>query len=318
MTPIQRKAIPLCISGNDISAMARTGSGKTAAFLIPTIAKLKEHSTRVGIRCVVISPTRELTMQSYQMSRQLSRYMNIKACALTGGEGLNQEFDSLSQNPDIIFATPGRLMHLILELDITMASVETLILDEADRLFEMGVTEQLMLIIGKMVNPNRQTLLFSATMPDDLANFTKVGLNNPVLVKLDKELRIPDTLQMDFFLIRNEDKDAMLINLLKGMKDKLVIVFVATKHHVEYLEYLTQAAQINSAGMYGMLDQTCRSEIMNMFRKKRRRVLIVTDLAARGLDIPMLDVVIHYNFSDTPKLFIHRSGRVARMGRPGN
>ena len=244
--------------------------------------------------------------------------MNLKCTALTGGEGLNQEFDALSQNPDIIFATPGRLMHLIIELEITMASVETLILDEADRLFEMGITEQLMLIIGKMVNPNRQTLLFSATMPDDLADFTKVGLNNPVIVKLDKELRIPDTLKMDFYLVRNEDKDAMLIKLLRQVKKKLTIVFCATKHHVEYLEYLTQAAKINAVGMYGMMDQTARNDIMAMFRKKKRQVLLVTDLAARGLDIPELDVVIHYNFSDTPKLFIHRSGRVARAGRLGN
>lgn len=243
--------------------------------------------------------------------------MNFKMTALTGGEGLNSEFDALSQNPDIIFATPGRLMHLILELNITLASVEMLVLDEADRLFEMGITEQLMLIIGKMVNPNRQTLLFSATMPGDLADFTKVGLNNPVLVKLDKELKIPETLKMDFFLVRNEDKDAILINLLKTIQKSLTIVFVSTKHHVEYLEYLTRAAKINSVGMYGKMDQTARNEIMAMFRNKKRSVLIVTDLAARGLDIPMLDVVVHYNFSDTPKLFIHRSGRVARMGRPG-
>jgi len=123
---------------------------------------------------------------------------------------------------------------------------------------------------------------------------------------------------MDFFILRNEDKDAILINFLRSIQKKLTIVFVATKHHVEYLEYLTQAAKINSVGMYGKMDQTARNDIMAMFRKKKRHVLIVTDLAARGLDIPMLDVVIHYNFSDTPKLFVHRSGRVARMGRPGN
>jgi ATP-dependent RNA helicase DDX54/DBP10 len=218
--------------------MSRTGSGKTAAFLIPTLHKLKEHSLRVGVRCVVISPTRELTMQSYQMCRQLGKFTNLKSTAITGGEGLNSEFEALSRNPDIIFATPGRLMHLISELDIGFSSVETLILDEADRLFEMGISEQLMLIFGKMTNPTRQTLLFSATMPGELANFATVGLNNPVIVKLDKDLKLPETLRMDFFLVRNDDKNAALLFLLRKLVGKLGIVFVSTKHHVEYLEYM--------------------------------------------------------------------------------
>jgi ATP-dependent RNA helicase DDX54/DBP10 len=129
-------------------------------------------------------------------------------------------------------------MHLISELDIGFSSVETLILDEADRLFEMGISEQLMLIFGKMTNPTRQTLLFSATMPGELANFATVGLNNPVIVKLDKDLKLPETLRMDFFLVRNDDKNAALLFLLRKLVGKLGIVFVSTKHHVEYLEYM--------------------------------------------------------------------------------
>ena len=321
-TPIQRKAIPMSLSGQDIIAIARTGSGKTAAFLIPIFQRLKVHSNIVGARAVVISPTRELAYQTLKFALDLGKYTSLKFAALVGGDGLKSEFNKLAENPDILIATPGRLLHFILELNYSLANVEMVVLDEADRLVEMGLMEQVSSILSHMKHPNRQTLCFSATLPEVLTDFSKTGLSNPVLIKLDQEHKLPEELDLDFFMVRKEDKEALLLHIITHIidlsKDQLSIIFVATRHHVEYMEFLLNSFKIPAVGLYGAMDQEARTRALEMFRKSRRNFLITTDLAARGLDIPLLDNVIHYDFAYTPKLFIHRSGRVARAGRPGH
>lgn len=320
-TPIQRKVIPVVLSGQDLIAVARTGSGKTAAFLIPMIQKLKEHSTVVGARALVISPTRELATQTLRFAIELCKFSSLKICLLVGGDGLKSEFSKLAENPDIIIATPGRLMHFILELNYSLASVEMVVLDESDRLIEMGLMEQVKTILSSTTHANKQTLCFSATLPEVLTHFAKTGLSHPTLVKLDQEFKLPPELKLDFFMIRAEDRDCALMYLLNSVvnlnSDELTMIFVATRHHVEYLEFLLNKAGIHCTGLYGALDQEARNNSLDSFRRKQVNLMITTDVSSRGLDIPLLDNVIHYDFPYTPNLFIHRSGRAARAGREG-
>ena len=317
-TPIQRKAIPPAVAGNDIIAVAKTGSGKTAAFLMPMLQKLREHSGIVGARGVVISPTRELAVQTLRFAVELGKFSNLKFALLVGGDGLKTEFTKLAENPDVIIATPGRLMHFIVELKYSLSKVEVVVLDEADRLVEMGLMEQVKIILNSMNSPARQTLCFSATLPDVLSDFSKTGLSQPILIKLDQEYKLPEGLQLEFYIVRGEDKDAALVHLLKQFgPHELTIVFVATRHHVEYLETLFRLLNIPCVGMFGAMDEEARKNSLNWFVQKRKNILITTDVTARGIDIPFLDNVVHYDFPATPKLFIHRSGRTARAGRTG-
>ena len=317
-TPIQRKAIPPAMAGNDLIAVAKTGSGKTAAFLIPMLQKMREHCNIVGARAVVISPTRELAVQTLRFAVELSKFSSLKFALLVGGDGLKQEFTKLAENPDVIIATPGRLMHFIVELKYSLSKVEVAVLDEADRLVEMGLMDQVKIILNSMSNQSRQTLCFSATLPDVLTDFSKTGLSQPILVKLDQEYRLPEELILEYYIVRGEDKDAALIHVLKKFKSsEPTIVFVSTRHHVDYLETLFEIIGIPCIGLYGAMDEEARKNALNMFIKKKRNVLITTDVTARGIDIPFLDNVVHYDFPATPKLFIHRSGRAARAGRIG-
>jgi ATP-dependent RNA helicase DDX54/DBP10 len=316
-TPIQRKAIPAALSGTDMIAVAKTGSGKTAAFLVPLLHRLKEHSSTVGARAVVISPTRELAIQTLRFATELGKYSNLKFALLVGGDGLKQEFTKLSENPDVIIATPGRLMHFIIELKYSLSKVEISVLDEADRLVEMGLMEQVKVILSSMSLGSRQTLCFSATLPDTLAEFSKTGLSQPLLVKLDQEFRLPETLDLDFFVVRSEDKLAALVHVLKGFGRQSGIVFVATRHHVEYLEMYLGLIGFLAIGLFGAMDEEARRKALKIFTKKKKNLLITTDVTARGIDIPFLEFVVHFDFPATPKLFIHRSGRAARAGRYG-
>lgn len=270
-TPIQRRAIPVAITGQDLIAVARTGSGKTAAFLIPILNRLAQHSTTVGVRVVIISPTRELAQQTYRFTKELTRFMNVRSALLTGGDGLRNEFDKLAANPDILVATPGRLLHLVVEMQYSLSTVEMVVLDEADRLIEMGLIEQVSIVLKAMNYEQRQTLCFSATLPEQLTQFSKTGLNNPVLVKLDQEHKLPDELTIDHFVVRFEDKDCALLHLLFSVikansANVLTIVFTASRHHVDYLETLLQASGLRAAGLHGHMDQQARDIVMNAVR----------------------------------------------------
>eukprot|EP00889_Picochlorum_renovo_P007309 jgi/Picre1/34339/NNA_001811.t1 len=319
-TPIQRKTIPLILQGLDIVGMARTGSGKTAAFVIPLLEKLKGHSaTATGARACILSPTRELALQTYKVVQDLGRHMDLRTAVLVGGDSMEAQFTELAASPDIIVATPGRLVHHLAEVDaFNLKAVELVIFDEADRLFEMGFAEQLAEILSGMSNA-RQTLLFSATMPRILAEFARAGLKDPELIRLDADTKISPDLKMYFFRVREEEKVAALVFLLREVieKGQSTILFVSTRHHVEFLCLLLDQEHISAVPVHGNMDQTARKINMAKFKAKKAEVLVVTDVAARGLDIPLLDNVINYDFPPKPKLFVHRSGRVARAGRPG-
>ncbi|KAG3033836.1 putative DEAD-box ATP-dependent RNA helicase 29 [Phytophthora cactorum] len=318
-TPIQRKSLPIVLSGKDCVAMARTGSGKTAAFLIPMVEKLKEHSTKIGVRAVVLSPTRELAVQTLRFAKQLSKFTSLKMALIVGGEGMDQQFEAIAANPDVLVATPGRLMHLLQEIpDFNLKAVEYVVFDEADRIFEMGFAEQLQEILKNMPT-SRQTLLFSATLPKALVQFARAGLSDPELIRLDVENKISENLKMAFFTVRSLDKPALFLYMVREFvpKGDQTIVFAATRHHVEFLHALLAANHIEASCAYGDMDQASRKINLGKFRAKKTSLLIVTDVAARGIDIPLLNNVLNYSFPPTAKLFVHRVGRAARAGRSG-
>jgi ATP-dependent RNA helicase DDX54/DBP10 len=259
---------------------------------------------------------------------------------------MDEQFEMISSNPDVIIATPGRLLHLAVEMNLDLRSVQYVVFDEADRLFEMGFETSLTEIIHRLP-PSRQTLLFSATLPKSLVEFAKAGLLNPKLVRLDAESKISADLRMAFFSVKQDEKDACLLLLLRDViriplgvnaphdqerrreaKSKHVaqeqftaphqtLVFAATKHHVEYLTALLTAAGYAVSHIYGSLDQSARTRQMDQFRCGRTSVLVVTDVAARGIDIPVLANVVNYDFPQGARVFVHRVGRTARAGRSG-
>ncbi|KAH7559340.1 hypothetical protein BM1_04277 [Bipolaris maydis] len=351
-TPIQRKAVPLMLQGEDVVGMARTGSGKTAAFVIPMIQKLKAHSAKVGARGIIMSPSRELALQTLKVVKELGRGTDLRTILLVGGDSLEEQFSSMTTNPDIIIATPGRFLHLKVEMGLDLSSVKYIVFDEADRLFEMGFAAQLSEILYALP-ASRQTLLFSATLPKSLVEFARAGLQEPKLIRLDAESKISPDLKSAYFTIKSGDRDGALLYLLDNVikvpvgetdaakkareesekptkkrkrsegfvKDLPVaestIIFAATKHRVEYLANLLRNLGYAISYVYGNLDQTARKEQIQDFRTGLTRILIVTDVAARGVDMPHINHVINYDFPSQPKIFVHRVGRTARAGRKG-
>ncbi|KAF6141151.1 hypothetical protein GIB67_006596 [Kingdonia uniflora] len=318
-TPIQRKTMPLILSGGDVVAMARTGSGKTAAFLVPMLERLKQHEPQSGVRALILSPTRDLALQTLKFAKELGRFTDLRISLLVGGDSMIKQFEDLAQNPDIIIATPGRLMHQLSEVeDLSLRTVEYVVFDEADSLFGMGFAEQLHEILLKL-SETRQTLLFSATLPSALAEFAKAGLRDPQLVRLDLETKISPDLKLTFFTLRKEEKHAALLYLVREhiRSDEQTLIFVSTKYHVEFLNILFREEGIEPSICYGDMDQDARKIHISKFRARKTMLLIVTDVAARGIDIPLLDNVINWDFPPKPKIFVHRVGRAARAGRTG-
>ncbi|KAL1977038.1 hypothetical protein VTN31DRAFT_3320 [Thermomyces dupontii] len=357
-TPIQRKTIPVILDDRDVVGMARTGSGKTAAFVIPMIEKLKSHSSKFGLRGLILSPSRELALQTLKVVKELSRGTDLKVVLLVGGDSLEEQFGLMAGNPDIVIATPGRFLHLKVEMRLDLSSVKYVVFDEADRLFEMGFAAQLTEILSGLP-PTRQTLLFSATLPKSLVEFAKAGLQEPTLIRLDTESKISPDLQNAFFSVKSADKEGALLYILhdvikiptgpteaaqkeqeeassgkknskkrKRESEKAInttepvtkystIIFAATKHHVDYLVGLLREAGFSVSYAYGSLDQAARKIQVQRFRSGATNILVVTDVAARGIDIPILANVINYDFPSQPKIFVHRVGRTARAGQKG-
>lgn len=348
-TPIQRKTIPLVLDRKDVVGMARTGSGKTAAFVIPMIERLRAHSTKFGVRALIMSPSRELAIQTLTVVKEMSRGTDLKSVLVVGGDGLEEQFGYMSANPDIVIATPGRFLHLKVEMSLDLSSVQYVVFDEADRLFEMGFADQLTEILHALPL-NRQTLLFSATLPASLVEFARAGLQDPSLVRLDAETKVSPDLESAFFSVKGAEKEGSLLHILhevikmptgapepaqrdlqKGSNKRKrgpepsrakptehsTIVFTATKHHVEYLATVLRESGFAVSHVYGSLDQTMRRMQVDDFRSGKTNILVVTDVAARGIDIPVLANVINYDFPAQPKIFVHRVGRTARAGQRG-
>uniref|UniRef100_A0A2K5ZP24 RNA helicase n=1 Tax=Mandrillus leucophaeus TaxID=9568 RepID=A0A2K5ZP24_MANLE len=304
-TPIQRKTIPVILDGKDVVAMARTGSGKTACFLLPMFERLKTHSAQTGARALILSPTRELALQTLKFTKELGKFTGLKTALILGGDRMEDQFAALHENPDIIIATPGRLVHVAVEMNLKLQSVEYVVFDE------MGFQP---CWPGWSRTPD---LSPSATPP--LSPTSPAGLTEPVLIRLDVDTKLNEQLKTSFFLVREDTKAAVLLHLLRNVvrPQDQTVVFVATKHHAEYLTELLTTQRVSCAHIYSALDPTARKINLAKFTLGKCSALIVTDLAARGLDIPLLDNVINYSFPAKGKLFLHRVGRVARAGRSG-
>ncbi|EZG64997.1 helicase [Gregarina niphandrodes] len=326
-TPVQRKVIPVILSGiGDVVANARTGSGKTAAFLLPLLHRLESHSKVVGARGLVVQPTRELAMQSGLVLRkmlmklvQTSSSELLRVCYLIGGMSMAKQFEHLSNNPDILIVTPGRLVHHMVEADYELGRVCMTIFDEADMLFEMGFESDISYITSKLTWNERQSVFLSATMPAQLVSFARGRLFNPQYVQLDSENSLPDTLALELYFIRSPDKTAALLYWLFNIMEPQTqaIVFCSTAHVVSFLGEILTRHHIKATQLCGQLTQFQRQEAMKSFTKKQSNILLTTDVAARGLDINSLHYVVHYSFPASAKLFIHRSGRTARKGQMG-
>lgn len=332
------------------------------AYLIPLIQRLNgRHSSTVGIKSLILCPSRELALQILKVGKELARGWKaeeggeaIRWGLIVGGEGMDEQFALMSTNPDVIIATPGRLLHLAVEMNLDLQSVTYVVFDEADRLFEMGFATQLEELLDRLPS-SRQTLLFSATLPKSLVDFARAGLQeNPKLVRLDADSKVSEDLRMAFFSVKPTEKEAALLLILRdvigvpvgehtknvattsteadrkrkrpatmglsGADDLLpyqTIVFCATKHHVEYLLLLLTTAGYSCSHIYSSLDQTARSLEMKKFRDGQTSLLIVTDVAARGIDLPVLEHVVNYDFPSSPRVFVHRVGRTARAGKRG-
>ena len=321
-TPIQKKIIPEIMSGFNIIAHSRTGSGKTAAFLLPMLAKLKKHSQIVGTRCLILSPTRDLAFQTGMFCRKLGKFTDLRFALIAGGKGFDDQFEKLAQNPDIIIATPGRVLHHIEEGSLQLKKIEIIIIDEADKMMELSLGEQLRQIIQNCP-PQKQIILLSATIQEQLATFLKSGIIKEYkILSINEENKIPEKLKIHLIYTRKQDKLYTLISLLKtpsiiNIEKQLTIIFVMTKYHCDYLQEVLKYWNISALVIYGSLEQDLRNSTLEDFKKGRKKILIVTDVAARGIDIPLLDNVINFDFPDNHKLFIHRVGRTARAGRSG-
>lgn len=328
-TPIQRKTIPALLEGKDVVAMARTGSGKTAAFGLACLQRLREHSPVVGARALILCPNRELALQTGAVLKKLAVGTDLRFVSLIGGDDLSEQFTSLAANPDCLIVTPGRLAHMLAETGFSILNrVEFVVFDEADRLLEdASLAEQCRTILSRLPPPGqRQTALFSATLPSALVELAQAGLVEPQLIRLDAETKLSPDLEMIFLGVKTQSRDSMLLMLLDELKKSvsqasafpLTCLFVPTKHHVDWhCSLIKGLTGIACAGIHGSMDQQARAISIARFRSGEIRLLVVTDVAARGLDIPLLDSVINYTFPASPKLFVHRVGRVARAGRAG-
>ncbi|KAL3953462.1 hypothetical protein ACCO45_011418 [Purpureocillium lilacinum] len=321
-TPIQRKTIPLVLDRKDVVGMARTGSGKTAAFVIPMIERLRAHSGRFGSRALILSPSRELAIQTLKVVKEFGRGTDLKAVLLVGGDSLEEQFGSMTSNPDIVIATPGRFLHLKVEMGLDLSSIKYVVFDEADRLFEMGFAAQLTEILHALP-PSRQTLLFSATLPASLVEFARAGLQDPSLVRLDAETKVSPDLQSAFFSVKGAEKEGSLLHILHDViKVPVGVPQAAQRENDKGSKSESENPRAPHAGfavshVYGSLDQLARRIQVEDFRGGKTNILVVTDVAARGIDIPVLANVINFDFPPQPKVFVHRVGRTARAGQKG-
>jgi ATP-dependent RNA helicase RhlE len=319
-TPIQEKAIPCILSGSDLIGCAQTGTGKTAAFAIPTLQLLSEDKTPGTadrkIRALIITPTRELALQIYESFCTYGKYTKMRSCVIFGGVSQKPQEESLQQGVDILVATPGRLNDLIGQKLIDLRYIKIFILDEADRMLDMGFINDINKIIAK-IPVNKQTLLFSATMPADVAKLANDMLTNPVKIKVTPVSSTVDTIEQYVYYVDKNNKKDLLVHLLKDKTIKQALVFTRTKHGADRIVRQLIKDNVPAQAIHGDKSQGARQNALNDFKNKKLRVLIATDIAARGIDIDELSHVINYDLPNIPETYVHRIGRTGRAGLGG-
>lgn len=314
-TPIQAEAIPVVLTGRDVVGLAQTGTGKTAAFVLPILQRLSTGPRR-QIRALIVGPTRELAEQIAGVIHELGRGTHVHTALIYGGVGYGKQFEAIRHGAEIVVACPGRLLDHLRQGTIRLDQVEVLVLDEADQMFDMGFLPDIREIIRR-VPPRRQTLLFSATMPQAIRKLTHEVLRDPVEIKLAHTAPV-ETVSHAVFPVKQEDKTAVVIELLRRTDAGPVLIFTRTKHRAKRLDQMLNRAGFRAASIQGNLSQNKRKQAMDGFRSGQHQILVATDVAARGIDVSGISHVINFDMPDTIEAYTHRIGRTGRAAKTGD
>ncbi len=315
--PIQEAAIPLVLEGKDVVGQAHTGTGKTAAFGLPILHKIKADGS---VQALILAPTRELAVQVTTEINRFAKYTGIKTVAIYGGQSINVQLDKLQRGVQIVVATPGRLIDHIKQGSIILDDVKFVVLDEADRMLDMGFIDDIKFILF-YVSEDRQTCLFSATMPPEILRLAEEYMrrDNIENVRLNEEEVTLETIDQSYLVVEEREKFKHLVNFIKQNRDakSQTIVFAATKQRADRVAYQLRREGFSAVTIHGDLSQKQRDNAMGKFRKGTEDILVATDIAARGIDVPSVGNVINYDVPDDPNVYFHRIGRTARAGAEG-
>jgi ATP-dependent RNA helicase RhlE len=324
-TPIQRQAIPVVLSGSDLIGCAETGTGKTAAFLLPIIQKLgspahgvttSKGTTRNVARILILAPTRELATQIDKNYRELNSFKSNRSVVVIGGTSLNRQIEELRRGTTVIIATPGRLLDLIERRALDLSQVEVLVLDESDRMLDMGFLPAIRRILA-MLPAKRQTLLFSATMSSEIEKLARSTMQQPKLVEVSPRGKAATMVEQTAYPVAQESKTALLLDLLERERFERVLVFTRTRRGAERLSHILLARDHSVNRIHADRTQSQRESALRGFRDGKTRVLVATDIAARGLDVDAVSHVINYDVPSAPEDYVHRIGRTGRAGNQG-
>lgn len=318
-TPIQEQAIPIVIKGGDLLACAQTGTGKTAAFSIPILMHLAKDIRRGNqkkIRALIVTPTRELAIQIGENLTAYSTELDIQNTVIFGGVNQNPQVNRLRNGVDILVATPGRLLDLITQGEISLQHLEIFVLDEADRMLDMGFIHDVKRLL-KVIPAKRQSLFFSATMAPTIVELAGTILHNPDKVEVTPEATTAETIEQELFFVDKENKNALLVHLLDNPDIESVLVFTRTKHGADKVVKMLLKHNIKALAIHGNKAQNARQRALSSFKDRSIRVLVATDIAARGIDVDKLSYVINFEIPNIPETYVHRIGRTGRAGLDG-
>jgi ATP-dependent RNA helicase RhlE len=318
-TAIQEEAIPLVLKDNDVLGTAQTGTGKTAAFALPILHHLineKSNNNKTKIRALVVTPTRELAIQIGENFTDYAKYNNIKNTVIFGGVKQGTQTNALASGVDVLVATPGRLLDLMGQGFISLNDIGYFVLDEADRMLDMGFINDIKKLLEKLPK-NRQSLFFSATMPNSILTLSNTILRNPKKIAVHQVSTTAETIQQSIYYTNKSDKKDLLFHILKNKDINQILVFSRTKHGADRIVRNLQKNNIEAAAIHGDKSQNQRQRALQSFKDYKVRVLVATDIAARGIDIDKLSYVLNYDIPNEPETYVHRIGRCGRAGEKG-
>jgi ATP-dependent RNA helicase RhlE len=313
-TPIQEAAIPAIIKGRDVVGCAQTGTGKTAAFTLPAIQRVRAGSRRPTV--LIVTPTRELAAQIEGVAKQAARHTQHRVAVVYGGVGYGPQASALRRGVDILVATPGRLLDLCQQGDCNLSHVEVLVLDEADRMLDMGFWPDVKRILDKLP-AKRQNLLFSATMTPEVTRIAGDMLHDPVHIDVSPPSKPIEKIEQSVYPVNGQQKTDLLLSLIRDHDLSRVLVFTRTKHRADRVAKVLERSGISGAAIHGNRSQSQRQQALDGFKKGRHRVLVATDIVARGIDVEGISHVINYDLPNVPEDYVHRIGRTARAGKSG-
>jgi ATP-dependent RNA helicase RhlE len=319
-TPIQAQAIPLILQGKDLLGVAQTGTGKTAAFAIPTIQLLAQnqipHRGKRTIKALIVTPTRELAIQIDDSFKAYGRFTNLRHTVIFGGVKQGRQTEILQEGVDVLVATPGRLLDLINQRYISLRDIQIFILDEADRMLDMGFVHDIKKILTHLP-AKRQSLFFSATMPSEIQKLADNILFKPVKIEVTPVSSTADTIKQSVYFVEKDQKNALLMDILKDSSIETALVFTRTKHGADKVVKVLLRNDIKAEAIHGNKAQNARQRALDNFKSKTTRVLVATDIAARGIDVDDLAYVINFDIPNIPETYVHRIGRTGRAGANG-